>query len=89
MSSSKCKWICFKKLLLIGNTNCGKTTLCSYLANASSESVHKAQTITKTNTISSCAFDAAIPQKDEMQSTDDKMYILTKIMQYRAYKLHL
>ena len=85
MSSSKCKWICFKKLLLIGNTNCGKTTLCSYLANASSESVHKAQTITKTNTISSCAFDAAIPQKDEMQSTDDKMYINITVMNYNYY----
>ena len=85
MSSSKCKWICFKKLLLIGNTNSGKTTLCSYLANASTESVHKAQTITKTNTISSCAFDAAIPQKDDMQSTDDKMYINITVMNYNYY----
>ena len=85
MSSSKCKWICFKKILLIGNTNTGKTTLCSYLASASSESVHKAQTITKTLTMSSCAFDAAIPQKDDMQSTDDKMYINITVVNYNYY----
>ena len=86
MSLSKCKWICFKKILLIGNANSGKATLCSYLANSSSERVHKSQTISSTSTISSCAFDALVPQNDDMQSTDDKMYINITVVNYNYFR---